>query len=333
VSAGWPTALLVNVKDDCGNSLEAPGSVTVSFSNGDQPLALQSQGGGGWENTWQTGNAAAAAVTLTIQANNSQGVTGKAVVTGNLGLQQQPPVFDQSGIAGPATAVPFAALAPGAVISIYGNRLAESTAQAQTIPLPPQLVDTQVYVAGGGAGLLNLPLYYVSQNQVNALIPYEVSVNTTLQLLVQRGNTYSVPVQINMARAEPAVFSTSGAPGAAGLIQVYPASGGQPYFASASAPAHAGDTIVLYCTGLGAVSPGVGDGAAPGQQLSNTVSAAQLTVGGQSAQVNFAGLTPGFAGLYQVNGVVPAGTPTGANVPVRVAIDGQTSPVVTLAIQ
>jgi adhesin/invasin len=224
-------------------------------------------------------------------------------------------------------------LAPGAVISIYGNRLAESTAQAQTIPLPPQLVDTQVYVAGGGAGLLNLPLYYVSQNQVNALIPYEVSVNTTLQLLVQRGNTYSVPVQINMARAEPAVFSTSGAPGAAGLIQVYPASGGQPYFASASAPAHAGDTIVLYCTGLGAVSPGVGDGAAPGQQLSNTVSAAQLTVGGQSAQVNFAGLTPGFAGLYQVNGVVPAGTPTGANVPVRVAIDGQTSPVVTLAIQ
>jgi uncharacterized protein (TIGR03437 family) len=271
-------------------------------------------------------------VTLTIQANNTQGVTGKVVVTGNLGSQQQPPVFEQSGIAGPAAAMPFAALAPGAVISIYGSRLAESTAQAQAIPLPPQLVDTQVYVAGGGSGLLNLPLYYVSQSQVNALIPYEVSVNTTLQLLVQRGNTYSVPVQINMAGAEPAVFSTSGAPNSAGLIQVYPARGGQPYFASATAPAHSGDTIVLYCTGLGAVSPGVGDGAAPGQQLSNTVGAAQLMVGGQTAQVEFAGLTPGFAGLYQVNAVLPAGTPTGANVPLTLAIDGQTSAVVTIAV-
>jgi uncharacterized protein (TIGR03437 family) len=55
-------------------------------------------------------------------------------------------------------------------ISIYGQRLAESTSQAQALPLPPQLVDTQVFVAGttpGGSstGLLNLPLYYVSQTR------------------------------------------------------------------------------------------------------------------------------------------------------------------------
>jgi adhesin/invasin len=63
------------------------------------------------------------------------------------------------------------------------------------------------------------------------------------------------------------------------------------------------------------------------------VSSAQLMIGGQSAQVNFSGLTPGFAGLYQVNAVVPAGTETGANVPVTLAIAGQTSPPVTLSIQ
>jgi uncharacterized protein (TIGR03437 family) len=60
---------------------------------------------------------------------------------------------------------------------------------------------------------------------LNALIPYEVSVDTSLQLLVRRGNTYSVPVQIDMAPAQPAVFSLSGAPGSAGVIYVYPSSG------------------------------------------------------------------------------------------------------------
>jgi uncharacterized protein (TIGR03437 family) len=101
----------------------------------------------------------------------------------------------------------------------------------------------------------------------------------------------------------------------------------------AGAPAHAGDTIVLYCTGLGPVNPGVTDGSAPGQQLSRTTSTPNLTIGGQSAQVNFSGLTPGFAGLYQVNAVVPSGTQTGATVPVTLIIDSQTSPLTTMAIE
>src|SRR5208337_1646231 len=129
------------------------------------------------------------------------------------------------------------------------------------------------------SGLINLPLYYVSENQINAIVPYEVNVNTTLQLLVQRGTTYSVPVQIDMAQAQPAFFSSSGLPGAAGLIVDYPAGGGAPHSVSAGAPAHVGDTIVLYCTGLGPVNPGVGDGAAPGQQLSKAVATAHLMVG------------------------------------------------------
>jgi uncharacterized protein (TIGR03437 family) len=336
VSAGWPTALVVNVVDDCGMPLSSTGSVAVSFSNGDPRLSLQPQGGGSWENTWQTGNATTG-VTLTIQAAN-QGLTGNAVVNGNLASLEQPPVFNNSGIISPAAAVSFTVLAPGAAISIYGNRMAESAASAQALPLPSQLVDTQAFMAGmstasGSTELLNLPLYYVSQNQVNAIIPYEVNVNTTLQLLIQRGETYSVPVQVNMAEAQPAVFSSTGVPGSAGLIYVYPAAGGQPYFVSTSAPAHAGDTIVLYCTGLGAVNPGVTDGSPPGQQLSNTATTPQLMIGGQSAQVAFAGLTPGFAGLYQVNAVVPSGTQTGANVPVTLTIDGQTSPLVTIPIE
>jgi uncharacterized protein (TIGR03437 family) len=312
--------------------------VTVNFSNGDQRLTLLAQGGGTWESTWQTGNASFAGVTLKIHADNSQGLTGDEVVNGNLESQEQPPVFDKSGIVSPASAVSFTALGPGAAISIYGNRLAEASQQAQALPLPQQLVDTKVFVAGISAegastGLLALPLYYVSQNQVNAVIPYGVSVDTSLQLLVQRGNTYSTPVQIDMAQAQPAVFRIGGAPGSAGLIYVYP-SNGQPYLASPSTPAHAGDTIVLYCAGLGTVNPRVTDGAAaPGQPLSTTVSLPQLMIGGQPAVVRFSGLTPGFAGLYQLNASVPSGVQTGSAVPLTVTIDGQTSPVTTITIQ
>lgn len=335
VSAGWPAALVVNVYDDCGVPMPPEGSVTVSFSNGDQPLSLISQGRGSWESTWQTGNATTG-VTLNIQAS-SQGLTGEETVNGSLASQQQPPVFNKSTIFSAAAAVSFTALAPGSVISIYGDRLAEGAAQVQNLPLPSQLIDTQLFVTGAtvtgtSTGLMSAPLYYVSQNQLNALIPYEVAIDTSLQLLVRRGTTYSLPAQIDMAEAQPAVFSNGGTPGSAGLIYVFPNNGGQPYFASTSRPAHAGDTIVLYCTGLGAVNPSVADGAAP-EQLTYTSAAPQVNIGSQVAQVTFSGLAPGFVGLYQVNAVIPLDIPGGENMPLVVSIDGQVSALVTIPIQ
>ncbi len=337
VSAGWPTALFVNVDDNCGNPMSPTGAVTVTFSNGDAQLSLRSQGAGAWENTWQTGNAQTG-VTLTIHAAN-QGITGDQVVAGNLASQQQPPAFSNAGITSAVVALAYNALAPGSAITIYGNRLAESTQPATELPLPPQLVDTQIFITGttpGGSstGLIPMPLYYVSQTQVNALVPYEVGVDTNLQLLVQRGLTYSTPVHIDMAQAQPAVLAASLSSGSPGRIVVYPKGGGTPFLVSPNTPAHAGDSIVLFCEGLGAVDPPVADGAAGlGQPLSNTVGTVQVTMGGQTTQATFAGLAPTFAGLYQVNVVVPSGTQTGTAVPLTVTIDGQTSPPVTIPIQ
>jgi uncharacterized protein (TIGR03437 family) len=58
-----------------------------------------------------------------------------------------------------------------------------------------------------------------------------------------------------------------------------------------------------------------------------------MTIGGLPAVVSFAGLAPGFAGLYQINATVPVGVTTGNNVPVVIQVAGQTSPPATMAVQ
>ena len=58
-----------------------------------------------------------------------------------------------------------------------------------------------------------------------------------------------------------------------------------------------------------------------------------VTIGGAAAQVAYHGLAPGYAGLYQVNAVVPSGITTGDAVPVALSVAGQTSPAVTMAVR
>jgi adhesin/invasin len=101
----------------------------------------------------------------------------------------------------------------------------------------------------------------------------------------------------------------------------------------ATAPAASGDTVVIYGTGLGAVTPTVPAGVpAPASPLSQA-GAVTVTIGGQPAGVAFAGLSPGFAGLYQINVVVPSGVTPGSQVPVVINVAGQTSPPVTMAVK
>jgi hypothetical protein len=83
--------------------------------------------------------------------------------------------------------------------------------------------------------------------------------------------------------------------------------------AQAGTPASIGETVVIYCTGLGAVTRAVKEGSA--------------------AQVAFAGLTHAYAGLYQINTVVPIGITTGDAAPVVLSMAGQTSPSVTMAVK
>jgi len=99
-------------------------------------------------------------------------------------------------------------------------------------------------------------------------------------------------------------------------------------------PAQRGEYISIFCTGLGPVANQPASGAAAkGAPLSMTVTTPVVTIGGVPAAVSYAGLAPGFVGLYQVNAQVPANAPSGTAVPVSVSVSGMASNTVTIAVQ
>jgi uncharacterized protein (TIGR03437 family) len=101
---------------------------------------------------------------------------------------------------------------------------------------------------------------------------------------------------------------------------------------SPSQPAAAGSVLAAYLTGLGAVDPAVATGvAAPLNSLSTTTGTVTATIGNMGASVVFAGLAPGYVGLYQVNVVVPL-LPTG-QYPLQISIDGVASNAALVSIQ
>lgn len=328
VSAGWPVALGVDVRDDCGLTLDA-GSVTVTFSNGDPPLSLRGVGSGHWETTWQT-RAAASPVTLKLQATDPKGVLhGERQIPGTLQTQTDPPVFDRPGIVAAAGGKAFVPLAPGSIVSIYGERLSQEALPASTVPLTSKLSNTSVVIGGQSA-----PLYYVSPGQVNLQVPYGVNANTTQQVLITQGVTYSQPISVDVAPGQPAVFVDGSVSATQGIVIAVRVEGGSQtqFEAKPGSPARAGDVLVIFCAGLGPVNPPVQDGSAPGG-LSQTVNPVQVSIGGVNITPAFSGLTPGFVGLYQVNAALPPGLPAGDAVPLTLTVAGQTSPMVTIAVQ
>ena len=82
-------------------------------------------------------------------------------------------------------------------------------------------------------------------------------------------------------------------------------------------PIHYGDTLVIYLTGMGTISPAVNAGlAAPMSPLSWVTDAPTLTLGGSPLTLLYAGLVPGYiSGLYQINATVPSGVTQGLSIP------------------
>ena len=186
-------------------------------------------------------------------------------------------------------------VSPGGFITMYGSGFPAQSAAAK-VPFPTTLGGVQVTVNGVSA-----PVYAVSSTQISAVVPYSVTGPTAgIQLTVNgtKSNVANVP----LAATAPGIFSIpqNGLGDGAVLHPDYS-------LVSQNSPASPGEIVQVFLTGLGAVNPAVPDGtAAPTKPLATTVGPLNVYVGGVLASnVQFKGLSPGLASLYQVNVQIP----------------------------
>ena len=209
-------------------------------------------------------------------------------------------------------------LAPNTIATIYGSNLsyntrAVSTADLESGVLPTLLGGVTVYVNSIAANL-----FYVSPTQINFLIP-NVLIPEDVNIVVAREGTAGPYVTVTLLDVAPGLFQLS-----KDTIVATHADG---TVITAVAPAQADEIVVLYGVGLGPTDPEgssgqLAQGPQPIRHRDLQVIVAGTPV--DSGAIYYAGATPGFAGLYQINVKLPSVMPT--NPEVRVALGGQVSP-------
>jgi uncharacterized protein (TIGR03437 family) len=327
---GWPTTIRVEARDDCGNTAVGA-TVLLSFSNGDPPLVLTDLKNGQYQGQWSPGSTTSQ-VAVTAQAL-WQNLQGQATAAAQVGLNPNPKdvTLNQGGVLLGA-GFERGPMAPGSIISLFGQNLAASAATAQTLPLPRTLNGVRVLV-----GEKEAPLFYVGPGQVNAQVPVELESDRQLQVRIEANGVSSAPEPLQTAAARPGIFTLGPPYGNQGAILIANSNKlAMPVTANIpSQPAAVGGVVSIFCTGLGATDPAVASGQ-PGpsiEPLARVKTPVTVTIGGKPATVYFAGFAPGFAALYQVNAQVPADVTPGDAVSVVLTQGGFSSNTATIAVR
>jgi adhesin/invasin len=327
--SGVPFSLDVRILDASGAAVTSGAASAILASDADSGTQLTPAGGGLWSGTLVPQEQGSAPASLVINAMDAGGTqTGCTTVTGTV-LAGAGPVIASGRVLSPASFAAHAPLSPGGLVGILGARLAEGRSTAEALPLPAILGTTNVRISG-----MDAPLFFAGAlegfSQVNGVLPYGLATNT-LHTLALRNRLGMAHYPIMVATAQPSVFTISQQGSGQGIV----VHGDNPLLlADASAPVGISQSIVIYCEGLGPVTPEVAAGVAvPADPLRRAMLPVRVTVDGRQAEVLFAGLTPGFTGLYQVNAVVPAGTRTGSTVELVVSAGDLASPPVTIGVK
>ena len=209
-------------------------------------------------------------------------------------------------------------LAPNTLVSVSGTNLSFDTVAAAPDQLSAGTVPTQLDGVSVIVGFIFAPVLSVSPTQVTFLIPSALVAGQTNVVLVRSDNLETQPAQITLLAAAPGLFVVN---------SMLAAEHGDGSMITPDSPAQPGELIVIYGTGLGPTNPRQLDGVVPHAAAPITLlSQLQVLLDGQalpSTSIIYAGITPGSAGVYQVNFVLPADladSPT-----VQVAIGDQMS--------
>jgi uncharacterized protein (TIGR03437 family) len=213
-------------------------------------------------------------------------------------IQVQPPVVPPPVITALTSIFinalsPFkTAFAPYEVVTLWGKNMCESAAAAQKVSqLPTELVGCKVMANNS----VSTRLYYMSPTQINLLLPALSPGGHQLTVQNGRGVT-SGPLQFQVETASPSFVTNP-----QNYVYLQKVDGS---FVSRENPAKAGETLVVYGTGLGLTNPIVPYGSAG--VVASVISPVKVMINGEESEVAYAGTTWEFPGLYQINFTVPA---------------------------
>jgi len=210
-------------------------------------------------------------------------------------------------------------------MTVYGAAFGADVAVATSVPYPTLLGNVEVRIDD-----IPVPLFYVDPQQINLIVPRGLPTSTMHSLVVRRNGVASVPLLVSIADAAPALFTLN----QQGTGQAAARIAGTATVPQQETPAHRGQYIELYCTGLGPVTNPPADGdVATSSILSSALLPVTLSLGGRTIPVSFAGLVPGNVALYQVNFRIPDDGPLSDAVSVTVSVKAMFSNTATIAIQ
>jgi uncharacterized protein (TIGR03437 family) len=218
----------------------------------------------------------------------------------------------QLSIGGVANAASYQQVfAPGMLLYVAGSQLSPVVQIASSVPFLTFMGNVSATING-----LAAPLYYVSPGQLDIQIPYEIPPGKATLTVISLGQAASF--SFTVGAAAPGIFATQ--------------DGSLVPFASGAR----GDTLPLFITGQGAVSPPVATGAAPSagtplSQLPAPKLPVKVTIGAMRALLTFVGIPPGLVGVTQINFQIPPDAPLGPQA-VVVSMGDVPSASVTLTV-
>jgi trimeric autotransporter adhesin len=226
-----------------------------------------------------------------------------------------------------ATGAP-GSVAPGEIVTLTGLGLGPSA----PVTARPSSAGAFATELGGVRVMFDAspaPLLFVSDSQINAIVPYAIAGRTSTRLQVQVDASYSIPLDLQTVAASPGIFTSSGSGrGQAAALNADSAVN------SVLNPASRGSIIVLYMSGEGQTDPPGQDGRVIYSDLRTPLLPVTASIGGLPAAVVYAGSSPSLvSGICQVNVRIPEAADPGAQ-PVEIRVGGIPSQkAVTIQLQ
>lgn len=264
-------------------------------------------------------------------------ISTASITTSPVGVSAPPPQISSGGVVGAGLSNPLVRqISPNGIISIFGQNFAPA-GTARLVggsdlvdgKLPTNFANLCVQVGSARA-----PFFFVSERQLNVQVPSIADRGTisvrVIQNCGQPNELQSNGETLTIQAMAPEFFFFKQNPDGKNPIAALNAItndriGATNLIAGVTfAPAKPDDILTLFSTGLGATNSPVQAGVLPSGAAS-TVEPVTVTIGSLNAEVLYAGVAPGFAGLYQINIKIPRATPDG-DLAVTARIGGLSTP-------